>query len=124
MRPDPVRVLINVGVVTTRHGSGQLWRQRLRMSFASIPLRTILEFTIGCGLDWRLEAAQNYGVMASCRPKSRSGRTPSNQQQAVLLLEGEGSSKTDDYSFDLVERRVCCRSGLDEAGRRSLKVAM
>ena len=29
-------------------------------SFASIPLRTILEFTIGCGLDWRLEAAQNY----------------------------------------------------------------
>lgn len=25
-----------------------------------LPLRRILEFTVGCGLDWRLEAAANY----------------------------------------------------------------
>lgn len=28
--------------------------------FAKLPLRSILEFTIGCGLDWRLRAAANY----------------------------------------------------------------
>lgn len=29
-------------------------------SFARIDLKSVLEFTVGCGLDWRLEAAQNY----------------------------------------------------------------
>jgi hypothetical protein len=28
--------------------------------FVRLPLRNILEFTIGCGLEWRLQAAANY----------------------------------------------------------------
>ena len=121
MRFDSVRLLTNVGVATTRHSRGQLWRQRLRgvlrvHSPADDP-----------GIHDRLRVGLAVGGRAELRVAFVSIAGPSGSRRErhlttiIFILEGEELVEADD-SFDLVEgREVFCRTGPDEAGSGRLE---
>ena len=121
MRFDPIRVVADVGLATTRFSSGQLWCQRLR---GVLRVHTVADDP-GIHDRLRVGLAARGGAELRVAFFSTAGSSGSRRERhlttIIFILEGEEVVEADD-SFDLVEgREVCCRSDLDEAGRRLLK---